>query len=115
LIAFSNMGTRSGWASAQVTEHFHGLLLKGWSFLLRLNRFGDALGDRRFPPAKLPAINRLLHRGKYAVEPEGGIINPEPEPVFSLAGIIGIEEHFTRGDRWITIGIFGWNLLWFLS
>jgi hypothetical protein len=52
--------------------------------------FGDALGDRRFPPAKLPGINRLLHRGKYAVEPEGGIINP------AGAGIQSSQNHRDR-------------------
>ncbi len=61
-------------------------------------------------------MDRLLHRGKYAVEPEGG--RPaDAKPAgrrFSLAGIIGIDEHFTRGDKWIAGGIFGWTMLWFL-
>jgi len=57
-------------------------------------------------------MDKLLHRGKYAVEPEGG--KPEAKPLqgFSLARLIGIDEHFTRGDRWTAAGIFWWTLFW---
>jgi hypothetical protein len=31
-----------------------------------------------------------------------------------LYRIIGIDEHFNRMDRWITVGIFVWSMFWFL-
>ena len=31
---------------------------------------------------------------------------------FSLAKITGIDEHFSRNDRWVAGSIFGWNMLW---
>ncbi len=27
--------------------------------------------------------------------------------------IIGIDEHFTTGDKWLAGGLFGWSMLWF--
>jgi SSS family solute:Na+ symporter len=59
-------------------------------------------------------MDRLLHRGRYAVEPEGGEPSTNPPGRFSLLGLIGIDEHFSRRDRWLTCGIFGWNMLWML-
>lgn len=56
-------------------------------------------------------MDRLLHRGKYAVEPE------DPGKAVKKVGliyrIIGIDEHFSRGDRWVTLGISGWSFFWF--
>lgn len=57
-------------------------------------------------------MDRLLHRGAYAVEPEGGEPAPKPRRRFELAQLIGIDEHFTRGDRWVTASAFYWNILW---
>jgi SSS family solute:Na+ symporter len=57
-------------------------------------------------------MDRLLHRGKFAVEPEGGETAVKPITRFNVAKIIGIDEQFTRGDRWAAGGIFGWNMLW---
>jgi len=58
-------------------------------------------------------MDGLLHRGKYAVEPESEIATPLPQR-FSLRQIIGIDEGFSQGDRWIAYGIFWWSVLWFL-
>jgi SSS family solute:Na+ symporter len=60
-------------------------------------------------------MDRLLHRGIYAVEPEAS-----DEPVaeaphkgrFHLHNIVGIDDHFTSSDRWATLGIFFWSLFW---
>jgi SSS family solute:Na+ symporter len=60
-------------------------------------------------------MDRLLHRGKYAVEPEAGHEPLAARPVkarFHLYNIIGIDEHFTGRDRWVAIGIFFWSLMW---
>ena len=59
-------------------------------------------------------MDRLLHRGIYAVEPEGGETVAVPLRRFSLRQIIGIDEHFTRSDRWVAYGLFGWSTFWFL-
>jgi len=61
-------------------------------------------------------MDRLLHRGKYAVEAEapGEPIAARPaRSRFHVYNIVGIDEHFTRGDRWATLGIFFWSLFWF--
>ena len=67
-------------------------------------------------------MDRLLNRGPYAVEPEA---NDEPVHVPRVIAIaerrrlawverlVGIDEHFTREDRWITLGIFWWSITWF--
>lgn len=53
-------------------------------------------------------MDRLLHRGEYAVAGEemhdgGG---------FRWSQIIGLDGNMTRGDRIITIGTFGWGAFW---
>ena len=60
-------------------------------------------------------MDRLLHRGVYAVEPEALDESLTAKPLksrFHLHNIVGIDEHFTRSDRWATLGIFFWSLLW---
>lgn len=60
-------------------------------------------------------MDRLLHRGKYAVEPEAPNEPIQAEPArgrFHLYNIIGIDKHFSRSDRWVTLGLFFWSLLW---
>jgi len=61
-------------------------------------------------------MDRLLHRGDYAVEPEaaGEAVHEAPHKVRWLYRIIGIDAHFNRMDRWITVGIFVWSMFWFL-
>ncbi len=61
-------------------------------------------------------MDRLLHRGKYAVEPEASnepIVTKPARSRFHVYNLVGIDEHFTRGDRWVTLGIFYWSLFWF--
>ena len=62
-------------------------------------------------------MDRLLHRGQYAVEPEAPdepVISTPKKSRFHIYNLVGIDEHFTRGDRWVTLGIFYWSLLWLL-
>jgi SSS family solute:Na+ symporter len=61
-------------------------------------------------------MDRLLHRGKFAVEAESPEIRDEASPArgrFHLYNLVGIDEHFSRGDRLVTLGIFYWSLFWF--
>ena len=60
-------------------------------------------------------MDRMLHRGKYARPTEG---NPTPGPVAKIkltwSKLIGIDENFTKGDKWIAGGLLGWGLFWFV-
>jgi SSS family solute:Na+ symporter len=61
-------------------------------------------------------MDRLLHRGKYAVEPEAPGKPVVTKPVrgrFHVYNLVGIDAHFTKRDRWVTLGIFYWSLFWF--
>ena len=54
-------------------------------------------------------LDRMLHRGKYAVEREP---RPQESRRLSWSRLIGFDEHFSRGDKWLAGGIFGWSALW---
>ena len=56
-------------------------------------------------------MDRLLHRGRYAIASEQKAA-PKFRDGLSWSRLIGIDEHFSRGDKWITGGLFGWSLLW---
>lgn len=55
-------------------------------------------------------LDRMLHRGKYAIE------GPSPESArrkFSWGGLIGFDREFTRGDKIISASVFIWGMFWF--
>ncbi|MFA7344770.1 MAG: hypothetical protein WC003_10730 [Terrimicrobiaceae bacterium] len=60
-------------------------------------------------------LERMLHRGPYA--PPAPSASPEeaakPERKVGWGKVIGIDKDFSRGDKWIAGGLFGWNMLWF--
>ncbi len=60
-------------------------------------------------------MDRLLHRGVFAVIPaqlgEAAPITPKRTAWF--ARLIGIDENFTSGDKWIAGVLSGWNFLLF--
>lgn len=58
-------------------------------------------------------MDRLLHRGKYAVESDETppAAKRKPASVSWRYRIMGIDEDFTFTDRLTTMGIFGWGLL----
>jgi len=60
-------------------------------------------------------MDRLLHRGRYAIEPDvrSESTDQTKKRVPLLHRIIGIDEQFNQMDRWITIGIFVWSMFWF--
>ena len=55
-------------------------------------------------------LDKLLHRGKYALEEEYKVVKPEP-----LKGLkwLGMGKEFTRGDRAIYIATYAWVFSWF--
>jgi SSS family solute:Na+ symporter len=57
-------------------------------------------------------MDRLLHRGRYAETPPSAISAP-PVRRNLLSRIIGADADFSRGDLWVTQGIFWWSMTWF--
>ncbi|MDE1170092.1 MAG: hypothetical protein PW734_02610 [Verrucomicrobium sp.] len=59
-------------------------------------------------------LERMLHRGPYAaLKPELGEAPTPRRKESHLGKLIGMDENFTRGDRWIAGGLFSWSLFWF--
>lgn len=57
-------------------------------------------------------MDRMLHRGKYAVAEEKKF-ETRSEKKVSWGKLIGLDENFTWGDKWLAGGLFGWNMIWF--
>lgn len=60
-------------------------------------------------------MDRMLHRGSYAPRedrPDQEAVI-EPKAKFTWGRIIGFDENFTLGDKWIAGSLFGWGMLWF--
>ncbi|WP_093284214.1 sodium:proline symporter [Verrucomicrobium sp. GAS474] len=57
-------------------------------------------------------MDRLLHRGAYA-KPADPALVPVPVPGKKpwLGRLIGIDETFSKGDKWIAGLLFGWGLM----
>lgn len=58
-------------------------------------------------------MDRLLHRGKYAVAQEKAFATKSKKHVL-WGKLIGIDDNFTLGDKWLAGGLFGWGVLWFI-
>ncbi len=56
-------------------------------------------------------LDRLLHRGKYALRDEDSVVDPVPARGFRL---LGMGREFTRGDRVIYIATYCWTGFWTL-
>jgi len=55
-------------------------------------------------------MDRMLHRGQYAVE------QPSPETArrkWQWGAVIGFDREFTRGDKIISGSLFAWSMFWF--
>lgn len=59
-------------------------------------------------------MDKLLHRGAYAVKEDLMKIEEEKKKKWKLSSIIGIDEHFTRGDKIISISVFSWSMFWWI-
>lgn len=55
-------------------------------------------------------LNKMLHRDELPRDAEGNIILPKRP--WTLERIVGVDENFTTGDKWIAGGLLGWSLLW---
>jgi len=56
-------------------------------------------------------MDRLLHRGAYALPGDTAAV---VRTRITWGRLAGFDREFTRGDRWISGGLFGWSLFWFL-
>jgi SSS family solute:Na+ symporter len=56
-------------------------------------------------------MDRMLHRGEYAVESEQKFQTKKKTKV-SWGRIIGLDENFSIGDKIIACGLFGWSMIW---
>lgn len=61
-------------------------------------------------------MDRMLHRGQYARKGLEGALEAQlvHDRKFSWDKIIGMDANFSKSDRWITIGLFGWSMIWFV-
>ncbi|HEY0947335.1 MAG TPA: sodium:proline symporter [Opitutaceae bacterium] len=57
-------------------------------------------------------MDRLLNRGAYAVEAQDPGNAAKKVPL--LYRLVGIDEHFSRSDRFVALGIFVWAIFWVL-
>ncbi len=57
-------------------------------------------------------MDRMLHRGAYAVESEKKYETKSKTRV-TWGKLIGLDEHFTFGDKILAGGLFGWSMIWF--
>lgn len=62
-------------------------------------------------------MDRMLHRGAYAVKPsaepiENASSSPQRKPSW-FEKIAELNDNFSRQDKWITGGLVCWSLLWF--
>jgi len=58
-------------------------------------------------------LDRILHRGKWAVDEQGNPLPPVAKPPRSWKAILGIDHQFTRGDKFQSWALFGWTMFWF--
>jgi SSS family solute:Na+ symporter len=59
-------------------------------------------------------MDKLLHRGKYAVDADGVPLPEVAKPPRTWQTLIGIDEKFRRGDRIQSITLFIWSMGWFV-
>lgn len=60
-------------------------------------------------------LERMLHRGRYAKT--DALIGETQIPHHRKVGwvrFIGIDDHFTRGDRWVAYSVAGWGMFWYV-
>lgn len=58
-------------------------------------------------------LDRVLHRGRWAVDEQGQTVPPPAKPPRSLKGLLGIDEQFTFGDKCQSVALFAWTMFWF--
>jgi SSS family solute:Na+ symporter len=57
-------------------------------------------------------LERMLHRGQYVAE-DRTAESLNPSKVTWQEVLFGFDKNFTAGDRFISLGLFAWTMLWF--
>jgi SSS family solute:Na+ symporter len=57
-------------------------------------------------------MDRMLHRGKWAVAEDQAAVSKAPVKRGRLAKILGFNEQFTRSDKLVSGGMFFWSMFW---
>jgi SSS family solute:Na+ symporter len=57
-------------------------------------------------------LDRMLHRGKYAIDGNGKPLPALEKAPFAWKSFIGIDSNMTAGDRRLTYFAFGWTYFW---
>jgi len=59
-------------------------------------------------------LERMLHRGRYAsIEPREKKATALQKKKFHWGRLVGFDDNFSPGDKWIAGSLFGWTMLWF--
>jgi SSS family solute:Na+ symporter len=60
-------------------------------------------------------LERMLHRGPYAAVKKlvGDAPLPKRKESIIMGKLIGIDENFTRSDKWIAVALFSWTMFMF--
>jgi len=106
-----------GIIAQQIDKHYyhHDFLLNGaqMSFFASLIAIGVYVVTSLLTCREDFNLDRMLHRGEYASMKQLVGDNPaSPRQKIGWGKIIGMDDNFTLGDKWITMSLFGWNLFW---
>ena len=58
-------------------------------------------------------LDRMLHRGEYAIAEPVTEAKSKPRQPSAFQKILGFDDRYTRGDRWIAGVLLAWSLFWF--
>jgi len=56
-------------------------------------------------------LNKMLHRDELPLDENGKPVVPKRKLTFSR--LIGVNDEFRKGDKWITGSLFVWSIFWF--
>ncbi|MCA9434090.1 MAG: sodium:solute symporter, partial [Candidatus Omnitrophica bacterium] len=87
---------------------FNGVEVSFYASILAVSAF--VIGSLLTKPAPGFSMDRLLHRGAYAIEGEHQVIDRGPR---GLWGILGVDSEYTWRDKAVALGIFLWTVFWF--
>lgn len=98
----------AGWENAIPPFELNGMQISFFATLISIALYvGVSLATCRqdYP------INQMLHRKEPSREDEARpVVVKRP---WTFARLIGVDAHFTRGDKWITGSLFVWAVGWF--
>lgn len=55
-------------------------------------------------------MDKLLHRGEYAIEGEHRYVAPQRK---GFLWLLGVDDEYTKFDKFVAISLFAWTMFWF--